>query len=75
VEEEKISLYFQTPDGKEICVYQGAPLKYDLAEAKSCLAPAEVHIRVDMGLGDGVATAWGSDLTEEFVRLNSVYTT
>jgi N-acetylglutamate synthase/N-acetylornithine aminotransferase len=32
-------------------------------------------VRVDMGLGDGAATAWGSDLTEEFVRLNSVYTT
>ena len=75
VAEEKISLFFQTPDGKEICVFRGAPLTYDMAEAKSCLAPAEVHIRVDMGLGDGAATAWGSDLTEEFVRLNSVYTT
>lgn len=75
VEEDKISLYFTKPDGREICVFRGAPLEYDLAEAKSCLAPAEVHIRVEMGLGDGAATAWGSDLTEEFVRLNSVYTT
>jgi glutamate N-acetyltransferase/amino-acid N-acetyltransferase len=75
VAEEKISLYFRRPDGKEVCVFRGAPLEYDLAEAKSCLAPSEVHIRVEMGLGDGVGTAWGSDLTEEFVRLNSVYTT
>jgi glutamate N-acetyltransferase/amino-acid N-acetyltransferase len=75
VVEEKISLYFQSPDGKEICVFRGAPVSYDPAEAKACLEPAEVHIRVDMGLGEGAATAWGSDLTEEFVRLNSVYTT
>jgi len=75
VAEEKVALYFQGPDGKEVCVFHGAPLEYDAAEAKSCLAPAEVRIRVQMGLGDGVATAWGSDLTEEFVRLNSVYTT
>jgi glutamate N-acetyltransferase/amino-acid N-acetyltransferase len=75
VVEEKISLYFRMPDGREICVFSGAPLQYDAAEAKSCLAPAEVHIRVEMGLGQGEATAWGSDLTEEFVRLNSVYTT
>ena len=30
---------------------------------------------MDIGLGDGAAVAWGSDLTEEFVRLNSLYTT
>ncbi len=36
---------------------------------------AEVHIRVDLGLGEGAATAWGSDITEEYVRLNSAYTT
>ena len=75
VSEEKISLYFQAPDGKDICVFRGAPVAYDPTAAKSCLAPAEVRIRVDMGLGEGAATAWGSDLTEEFVRLNSVYTT
>jgi glutamate N-acetyltransferase/amino-acid N-acetyltransferase len=75
VVEEKVSLFFQKPEGGEVCVFRGAPLAYDLAEAKACLAPSEVHIRVEMGLGDGAATAWGSDLTEEFVRLNSVYTT
>ena len=53
----------------------GAPQDYDEAEAKACLAPAEVLVRIDLGQGTGEATAWGSDLTEEFVRLNSMYTT
>ena len=45
------------------------------AAAKGCLAPAEVLVRIALGQGTGEATAWGSDLTEEFVRLNSEYTT
>jgi glutamate N-acetyltransferase/amino-acid N-acetyltransferase len=35
----------------------------------------EVLIRVDLGLGDGYARAWGCDLTEQYVVENSAYTT
>jgi N-acetylglutamate synthase/N-acetylornithine aminotransferase len=37
--------------------------------------PRDVRMRVTMGLGAGTATAWGSDMTEEYVKLNSLYTT
>ncbi len=74
--EPTTALYLRHPDGGEICLYRdGAPQDYDEAAAKACLAPAEVLVRVDLGQGSGEATAWGSDLTEEFVRLNSMYTT
>ncbi|MEO8456393.1 MAG: bifunctional glutamate N-acetyltransferase/amino-acid acetyltransferase ArgJ [Chloroflexota bacterium] len=73
---EKTSLWLTKPDGGEVLLFtDGAPQNYDLASAKACLAPKEVGIRVDLGLGSATATAWGSDLTEEFVRLNSQYTT
>jgi glutamate N-acetyltransferase/amino-acid N-acetyltransferase len=73
---EKTRLYLANPAGGEVLLFaNGAPQQYDVAIAKSCLAPKEVGIRVDLGLGDASATAWGSDLTEEFVRLNSQYTT
>jgi glutamate N-acetyltransferase/amino-acid N-acetyltransferase len=76
VDEWKVKLAFESEGGSTIQVFaDGAPVAYDAAAAKACLAPRDVKIRVDMGLGDGTATAWGSDLTEEFVRLNSVYTT
>jgi glutamate N-acetyltransferase/amino-acid N-acetyltransferase len=76
VDEFKVKLAFQSADGASIQVFaDGHPVSYDAAAAKACLAPRDVKIRVDMGLGDASATAWGSDLTEEFVRLNSVYTT
>jgi glutamate N-acetyltransferase/amino-acid N-acetyltransferase len=76
VDEYRVNLAFQGADGSPIQVFaDGHPVPYDAARAKECLTPREVKIRVDIGLGDGTATAWGSDLTEEFVRLNSVYTT
>ena len=76
VDEYKVTLSFLDANGGEVKVFaDGSPLAYDLAEAKACLAPRDVKILVHMGVGDGSATAWGSDLTEEFVRLNSVYTT
>jgi glutamate N-acetyltransferase/amino-acid N-acetyltransferase len=76
VDEFKVKLAFQAEDGSLVEVFtDGHPVQYDAARAKACLAPRDVRIRVDMGLGDASATAWGSDLTEEFVRLNSVYTT
>ena len=74
--EPKTALYLGHPDGGEVCLYRdGAPQEYDEAAAKACLAPAEVLVRIELGQGTGEATAWGSDLTEEFVRLNSMYTT
>jgi glutamate N-acetyltransferase/amino-acid N-acetyltransferase len=72
----KAELFLASPSGGELRLFSdGAPQSFDLAAAKACLAPKEVGIRVDLGLGSASATAWGSDLTEEFVRLNSQYTT
>ena len=36
---------------------------------------AEYSITIDLGLGHGEDSVWTSDLTEEYVRLNSKYTT
>jgi glutamate N-acetyltransferase/amino-acid N-acetyltransferase len=76
MKEETLALYLTGPDGEEVCLFRdGVPRIVDPAIAKACLAPREVRLRVTMGLGEAAATAWGSDLTEEFVRLNSMYTT
>jgi len=76
MKEETMALYLTGPDGQELCLFRdGVPQKVEASTAKACLAPREVRLRVTLGLGDDEATAWGSDLTEEFVRLNSMYTT
>ena len=74
--EESTTLYLGSPDGDELCMFRdGAPQLYDRTLAEGCLAPREVSLRVDLGMGEAEATAWGSDVTEEYVRLNSQYTT
>jgi len=44
-------------------------------QARAEMLGSEVCVRVDLGLGDGEATAWGCDLTEGYVVENSAYST
>ncbi|MBI2857512.1 MAG: bifunctional glutamate N-acetyltransferase/amino-acid acetyltransferase ArgJ [Chloroflexi bacterium] len=53
----------------------GAPQTFDAQKARAVLREKEVRIRVRMNLGKGAATAWGCDLTPQYVTINSAYTT
>ena len=60
----------------DTCVFAlGEPQDVDLQALESYLQAPEVRIVVDLGLNGGQATAWGCDLTEEYVRINALYTT
>lgn len=60
----------------DICVSTGGrPQPFDQDRARGLLQRPEVLLRVCLGLGDGEARAWGCDLTEEYVKINSAYTT
>ncbi|MCH8066184.1 MAG: bifunctional ornithine acetyltransferase/N-acetylglutamate synthase, partial [Chloroflexi bacterium] len=69
-EETRISLSIQ---GVE--TYRGAPVPFDEAVLRNALAEEEVRIEIDLGEGEETAMAWGCDLTPEYVRINSAYTT
>ncbi len=56
-------------------VHVGIAIPYFAEAVVSSMASHDVKIRVDLNVGSGVAVAWGSDLTEEYVTLNSAYTT
>jgi len=53
----------------------GGPVDFDRTAARAALDAPEALIRVDLGLGAGLGSAWGCDLTEQYVRENSEYTT
>jgi glutamate N-acetyltransferase/amino-acid N-acetyltransferase len=53
----------------------GTPRNFDGEAARAVLGRDEVSIRVNLNLGQGEATAWGCDLSEEYVVINSAYTT
>jgi glutamate N-acetyltransferase/amino-acid N-acetyltransferase len=53
----------------------GEPVEHEEAEANAALAAGEVRITARLGEGDASATAWGCDLTYEYVRINGSYRT
>lgn len=53
----------------------GIPLPFDKKAAKKYMDGKEVHFDLNLNLGKGEATAWGCDLTEEYVKINAEYTT
>lgn len=53
----------------------GAGIAFDEDKAKEILLQEEVHIDIDMQQGDGTATAWGCDLTYDYVKINGDYRT
>jgi len=71
VVESKLDLYL----GSICMVRAGCPLPFDKEEVIGVLRHPEVLISVNLNLGTAIATAWGCDLSEEYVTINSQYTT
>ena len=53
----------------------GGPVVFDAGTVAAAMRAPELEITLDVGLGTGAGEAWGCDLTEEYVRENSEYTT
>ena len=53
----------------------GRPVPFDPAALRQVFSQPSIDIEVRLGLGTGEATAWGTDLSEEYVRINADYTT
>jgi acetylglutamate kinase len=52
---------------------EGRPVHFDVDGLRSLLRGREVHVEVSLGLGQGEATAWGCDLTYDYIRINADY--
>ncbi|GIP21734.1 bifunctional glutamate N-acetyltransferase/amino-acid acetyltransferase ArgJ [Paenibacillus sp. J22TS3] len=60
----------------DIAVLTGSkPVAFDEDEALAYLKGDTVRITVDLKNGEGTATAWGCDLTYDYVRINAAYRT
>lgn len=70
---EKVDLYFQSRSGKILIFSQGAACDYSEEEATKLLSDPEVTILADMHMGDAEATAWGCDLSYDYVKINADY--
>jgi glutamate N-acetyltransferase/amino-acid N-acetyltransferase len=71
VEEAKLDLFI----GQIPLVKAGSPLPFSKRSLIQLLKANEVSIRLNLNLGSGNATAWGCDLSQEYVTINSQYMT
>lgn len=70
---EKIELFFES-NGNRIQIYKdGVATDYSEEEATKILSAPEVSVLVDMKMGEAQATAWGCDLTYDYVKINADY--
>jgi len=71
VDESSISLFIN-----EVCIMEGGlPVPYFREALIGEMRSSDVSIRVQLGLGDSKAVAWGCNMSEEYVTFNSAYTT
>jgi len=59
----------------EVCIVRSGAVDADYTEAKgqAVMDQKEISIRVELGRGDSSALIWTSDLSHEYVRINSEY--
>lgn len=70
---EKVDLYFQSKSGKIHIYGDGVACDYSEEEATKILSDPEVTALVDMHMGTEEATAWGCDLSYDYVKINADY--
>jgi len=72
-DQNDVELFFVSENGKIRVFEYGTPVTFDEEQATKILSASEVTILVDMHEGDARATAWGCDLTHEYVNINADY--
>ena len=72
---DRVDVAFRSPKGTvEVC-RDGAGIEFSEEKAKEILLERDIEILVSVGDGDCCATAWGCDLTYDYVKINGDYRT
>ena len=70
---EKVELFFESAAGRIQIVKDGVGCGYSEEEATKILSEEAVTVTADMHAGNAAATAWGCDLTYDYVKINADY--
>ena len=75
VDVNKVDVSFRSAAGQVDVCKNGAGIPFSEEEAKQVLLQKEIEILIGLGDGDANATAWGCDLTYDYVKINGDYRT
>ena len=70
---EKVDLFFESAAGRIQIIADGVAVDYSEEEATKILSEKEVKAIADIKQGETSATAWGCDLTHDYIRINADY--
>ena len=70
---EKVDLYFESAAGKLQIIKDGVATDYSEEEATKILSEEKVTAVADIHMGTAEATAWGCDLSYDYVKINADY--
>lgn len=70
---EKVSITLESMYGTINMFVDGAPIKFNEVKAKKVLQEKEIKICITMGEGNESVTAWGCDLSYDYVKINGEY--
>ncbi len=70
---DRVDLWFESREGRAKVYSQGSPVPYSEEEATRILSAPEVTVVADMHMGDAQATAWGCDISYDYVKINADY--
>lgn len=75
VDVEKIDVSFKSAKGEILVCQNGAGVDFSEEKAKEILLENEIEIKVNLNSGEFSSTAWGCDLTYDYVKINGDYRT
>ena len=72
---DKIDVYFKSPKGEIQVCKDGSGVDFSEEKAKEILLESEIDIIINLNDGEYSSTAWGCDLTYDYVKINGDYRT
>ncbi len=72
-DQNDVELFFKSENGTLQVFKKGTPIEFDEEIALKIMKADAVTVYVDMHEGDAEATAWGCDLTYDYVKINADY--
>ncbi|MCQ4672820.1 bifunctional glutamate N-acetyltransferase/amino-acid acetyltransferase ArgJ [Lactonifactor longoviformis] len=70
---EQVDLFFESSAGRIQIIENGVAVDYSEDEATRILSEKAVTAIADVKMGDASATAWGCDLTYDYIKINADY--
>ncbi len=75
VDVKKIDVSFLSPKGEILVCENGSGVDFSEEKAKEILLEKEITIKINLKSGEAFSTAWGCDLTYDYVKINGDYRT